>query len=66
MVEGGQVYLEFGFPEETERDLIKLGHKIGKTSAGTFGGYQAISYDAANQVYFGASESRKDGQAAGY
>ena len=66
MVEGGQVYLEFGFPEETERDLIKLGHKIGKTGAGTFGGYQAIRYDAANNIYYGASESRKDGQAAGY
>jgi len=66
MVEGGQVYLEFGFPEETERDLIKLGHKIGKTTAGTLGGYQAIRYDGVNQVYYGASESRKDGQAAGY
>ena len=66
MAEGGQVYLEFGFAEETERELVKLGHKIGRTSAGTFGGYQAIRYDAARKVYYGASESRKDGQAAGY
>jgi gamma-glutamyltranspeptidase / glutathione hydrolase len=66
MAEGGQVYLEFGFPEETERELVKLGHKIGRTGAGTFGGYQAIRYDAARKVYYGASESRKDGQAAGY
>lgn len=66
MRDGGQVYLEFGFPEETERDLLKLGHNVGKTSAGSFGGYQAIRYDATNGVYYGASESRKDGQAAGY
>jgi gamma-glutamyltranspeptidase/glutathione hydrolase len=33
---------------------------------GAFGGYQAILFDAKNQVYFGASETRKDGHAAGY
>jgi gamma-glutamyltranspeptidase / glutathione hydrolase len=66
MTDGGQVALEFGFPSETERDLLKLGHKVGRASAGTFGGYQAILFDATNQVYHGASESRKDGQAAGY
>lgn len=66
MKDGGQVYLEFGFREETERDLLKMGHKIGRTGTATFGGYQAIKYDAVNQVYYGASESRKDGQAAGY
>jgi gamma-glutamyltranspeptidase/glutathione hydrolase len=31
-----------------------------------YGGYQAIGIDLKNQVYSGASESRKDGQAAGY
>ena len=31
-----------------------------------FGGYQAIGIDLENRVYTGASESRKDGQAAGY
>jgi len=31
-----------------------------------FGGYQAILRDDKNGVYVGASESRKDGQAAGY
>ena len=65
MVDGGLVYLESGFAPETVRELLKLGHKVGNTS-GSFGGYQAIRYDAANKVYFGASESRKDGQAAGY
>ena len=66
MKDGGQVALEFGFPSETERDLVKLGHKIGRASAGSFGGYQAIKVDLTNHVYYGASESRKDGQAAGY
>jgi gamma-glutamyltranspeptidase/glutathione hydrolase len=66
MTDGGQVAVEFGFASETERDLLKLGHKVGRASAGTFGGYQAILWDATNKVYWGASESRKDGQAAGY
>jgi len=66
MKDGGLVYLEFGFPEETERGLLNLGHKLGRTTAGSFGGYQAIRFDPTNRVYFGASESRKDGHAAGY
>ena len=66
MTDGGQVAVEFGFPSETERELVKLGHKVGRDKAGTFGGYQAILWDATNKVYWGASESRKDGQAAGY
>jgi gamma-glutamyltranspeptidase/glutathione hydrolase len=66
MADGGQVAVEFGFPSEIERDLLKLGHKVGREKAGTFGGYQAILWDATNKVYWGASESRKDGQAAGY
>ncbi|MGI8605319.1 MAG: gamma-glutamyltransferase [Verrucomicrobiales bacterium] len=66
MIDVGQSYLEFGFSEETERELVKMGHRISRTSAGSFGGYQAIKYDSENKVYYGASESRKDGQAAGY
>jgi gamma-glutamyltranspeptidase/glutathione hydrolase len=65
MTDGGLVYLESGFSPETVRGLLRRGHKVGNT-AGTFGGYQAILDDPANKVYFGASESRKDGQAAGY
>jgi gamma-glutamyltranspeptidase / glutathione hydrolase len=65
MLDGGLVYLESGFAPETVRELLKRGHKIGST-LGTFGGYQAIRFDATNQVFIGASESRKDGQAAGF
>jgi gamma-glutamyltranspeptidase/glutathione hydrolase len=65
MTDGGWINLETGFPAETARDLIKMGHRV-RMSEGGYGGYQAIYYDAAKGVYFGASESRKDGHAAGY
>ena len=42
-----------------------LGHNIA-TRTIDFGGYQAIKWDDDQRVYYGASESRKDGQAAGY
>lgn len=65
MQDSGTIYLESGYSYETIRELMKLGHKVGY-SLGLYGGYQAIMYDAKNKVYYGASESRKDGQAAGY
>ena len=65
MTDGGYVSLESGFAVETRRALLKKGHVLRDVS-GAFGGYQAIRYDANNNVYFGASESRKDGHAAGY
>lgn len=65
MVDGGYVSLESGFSQKTRRELIKKGHEM-TDSLGAFGGYQAIMYDTKNKVYYGASESRKDGQAAGY
>jgi gamma-glutamyltranspeptidase/glutathione hydrolase len=65
MTKGGQVSLESGIPYETARELVKMGHTVGY-DVGNYGGYQAIRWDPVNRVYFGASESRKDGQAAGY
>ncbi len=65
MTDGGIVMLESGFPYETIRELIKKGHRM-QWTVGPFGGYQAIMWDKTNKVYYGASESRKDGQAAGY
>ena len=47
------------------RDLVERGHTI-QVDVGDFGGYQAIMKHPQFGVYFGASESRKDGQAAGY
>jgi gamma-glutamyltranspeptidase/glutathione hydrolase len=64
-VDQGLVYLESGFSYETIRALMQRGHKI-QFDLGGYGGYQAIMYDEKNKTYIGASESRKDGQAAGY
>ncbi len=65
MTNGGTVFLESGISYETLRSLMKKGHSIECTTGG-FGGYQAIMWDKKNRVFFGASESRKDGQAVGY
>jgi gamma-glutamyltranspeptidase/glutathione hydrolase len=63
MTDGGILNLETGFPYETIRELMRKGHKI-QFADGPYGGYQAIQIK--DGVYWGASESRKDGQAAGY
>lgn len=65
MKDGGEIELEPGFSQEAVQGLIQRGHQV-KQNAGPFGGYQAIGFDAINRVYHGASESRKDGHAAGY
>ncbi|MBN2814193.1 MAG: gamma-glutamyltransferase [Bacteroidales bacterium] len=65
MSDGGTVHLESGFSYENIRGLMGRGHKI-SFSRGGYGGYQAILYDEKEKVYYGASESRKDGMAAGY
>lgn len=61
----GEIQLESGFDYQAIRELMQMGHKVGYTF-GDYGGYQAIMYDPLRKIYFGASESRKDGQAAGY
>jgi gamma-glutamyltranspeptidase/glutathione hydrolase len=61
----GEIRVESGIPYKTIRDLLAKGHKVGFVR-GVYGGYQAILWDDVNKVYHGASESRKDGQAAGY
>jgi gamma-glutamyltranspeptidase/glutathione hydrolase len=65
MTDGGSVFLESGIGEEVREQLRKLGHNIA-TDRQDVGGYQAIYWDNEQGVYYGASESRKDGQAAGY
>lgn len=66
MKDSGQITLENGISYETIRALMQMGHKVGWAPPGSYGGYQAIRFDAANRVYFGASDARKDGQAAGF
>ena len=63
MVDGGYLSLESSFSDQTRQTLIKMGHKL-KYDKGGFGGYQAIMLK--DGVYYGASESRKDGQASGF
>lgn len=65
MTDGGILFLESGFTREVIREMIQKGHNIDHRVGG-FGGYQAIMWDDVHKVYYGASESRKDGQAAGY
>jgi len=65
MDDSGTVVLESGIAAEVRRELIKMGHRL-SDRVGGFGGYQAILYDAENDVYWGATESRKDGIAVGY
>ncbi len=63
MTHGGILNLESGFSYATIRALMRMGHKI-QFANGPYGGYQAIRIK--DGIYWGASESRKDGQAAGY
>ena len=65
MTDGGVVTVEGGLEHDVILELIKKGHRIGFSLRG-YGGYQAIGVDQKNGVYYGASESRKDGQAAGF
>ena len=63
MINGGFLSLESGIDDQVRSELMKLGHKL-KDEKGGYGGYQAIM--KIDEVYFGASESRKDGHASGY
>ncbi len=65
MSDGGTINLESGFDYATIRALMKKGHRI-QSALGPYGGYQAIMLDPDQGVYRGASEVRKDGQAAGF
>ena len=66
MTSGGILHLEKGLPPEVYRDLAKRGHRIQETNPAAFGGYQIIYRNPETGVLAGATESRKDGMAAGY
>ena len=63
MSNGGYLSLESGIGLDVRIELTKKGHNL-KNEPGGYGGYQAIM--KLNNVYYGASESRKDGHASGY
>jgi len=64
MSDGGVVRVESGLAAEALAGLRKRGHRVEVVNDGGYGGYQAIRREAG--VWAGASESRKDGHAAGY
>lgn len=63
MINGGYLSLESSFQDIIIEELKNRGHVI-EYQKGIFGGYQAIMYK--DGVYYGASESRKDGHAVGF
>ena len=56
--------MDWGF-QELEAQAVAVRSYV-LADLGGYGGYQGIRWDPAQKVFFGASESRKDGQAAGY
>ena len=63
MINGGYLSLESSFKDIIIEELKNKDHVI-EYQKGIFGGYQAIMYK--DGVYYGASESRKDGHAVGF
>ncbi len=61
----GELSVEYGFPAECEQTLITYGHNVVRANS-PLGGGQGIVIDKAKGVLIGGSDSRKDGQAAGY
>ena len=61
----GLVAIESSINYQIVRDLEARGHDV-KIGDSFFGRFQAIMRDPLTGVYYGASESRVDGQAAGY
>jgi gamma-glutamyltranspeptidase/glutathione hydrolase len=63
--DGGYIRVESGIDYRTVKALRDLGHDV-RIGGGFYGRYQGILKDEEKGVYFGASESRVDGQASGY
>ena len=62
--DGGELSLEPGFGSTVRKQLMDRGHRIG-SAQDVFGGYQAVMHDPDEGILTGASDPRKDGQAAG-
>jgi gamma-glutamyltranspeptidase/glutathione hydrolase len=61
----GKVNLERSVDPQVVRDLRAIGHRV-RVGDSFFGHFQTILKDSKYNVFFGASEARVDGQAAGY
>jgi gamma-glutamyltranspeptidase/glutathione hydrolase len=62
---GGTVTVENGFSPEVLAELRRRGHAF-ENHRGLYGGFQGIRRDPKTGVLTGASDPRKDGQAAGW
>lgn len=65
LTDGGRLMFESNIDYQVVRALRARGHNV-QIGGGFYGRYQGILRDHNKGVYFGASESRVDGQAAGY
>jgi gamma-glutamyltranspeptidase/glutathione hydrolase len=65
MVGAGSVGLERGIGADVRQRLTEMGHKI-RPGVGVYGGYQGIWRREQPRRYFGGSDPRKDGCAAGF
>lgn len=65
LTNSGVVSIESAIDYQVVRDLEMKGHNV-QIGDSFFGRFQAIMRNLENGVYYGASESRVDGQAAGY
>ncbi len=67
-LQGMEVYLEDGIPDEVASKLERKGHQIIRVNSpiNQVGGGQAIYLDRSQNVLLGASDRRKDGCAIGY
>jgi gamma-glutamyltranspeptidase/glutathione hydrolase len=62
---GGTVLIESGVADEVATELRRRGHQVHR-ARGAYGGYQGVLVDWQQNLLHGATESRKDGVAAGY
>ena len=59
---GRRLWLEAGFPTETNEGLVSRGHRVEEPSYdGSFGGAQCLLYEADEATWVGAIDPRKDG-----
>ena len=63
----GELRVEIGMPDDTIRDLGRMGHNVGQNPLGAYHGcVQLIRRDGRRGVLTGASDPRGDGQAVAF
>ena len=63
----GELRVEAGMPDDTIRDLTRMGHNVVQNPLGAYHGVvQLIARDRQRGTLVGASDPRGDGQAVGY